>query len=49
MRTFVNSRQMAMVLAMETINQERAVPPRARRRVRRTRRGSADDTTPGHA
>jgi len=49
MRTFINSREMAMVLALDTLHDaKRQAAPRTRRRVRRTRRDEADGAA-GHA
>jgi hypothetical protein len=46
MRTFINSRAMAMTLALETMDHEfRHARPRARRRLRRTRDENAADRT----
>ena len=43
MRTFINSRAMAMTLALESMDEQVRHQPRARRRVRRTRDENAAD------
>jgi len=44
MRTFINSRAMAMTLALQDIDaQVKPAQRRARRRIRRTRDAQADD------
>jgi hypothetical protein len=44
MRTFINSRAMAMTLALQTVDdRDWPAPHRARRRVRRTSDANADE------